>query len=400
MLLDPLQQSVQGAAKPVATSRTRPSARSHSQPNLRKSRAPSAYSRGVIPKPVAQPPEAALYMPPPMKARNRREAKSRAKATAPVVAGRQSNPNWSASPAQAASQGEATLNLNTASHPAEHYSAVAKAISQQPGLKNIPISLVMRVLPSIMNRRSTTSWVADDVRPSGSGISNSMAHSESPSPPDTGIPAMEIAGMYPRSGSLSPVMQPEGSPLLEQPRFVPAIGGDDADNSMAFSEEIPTQFRGWYPTMDAIPGWGMPATGLPTVEAPTSEPELPPATSQMLGGFGTNIQSGGPNTTTAVNEQNDGEEPSAEGEYTLGDIEHSLAVEAARLGSDTRLALPAQEDIERSLGALPNNLSPSAESGNELFMGEPGADEFEKVFKDLVNVGWEKFVNFDGLESV
>ena len=395
-LFNPIQQPVQGAAKPVATSRTRPTSRSHSQANLGKSRAPSAYSHGVIPKPVAQPPEAALYMPPPMKARNRRAAKSRAKATVPAVASSSSNPNWSASATQAASQCEATPN--TASQPANNYWALAKAISQQPGLKNIPVSLVMRALQIFMSKRSTTSCVADDVWPSGSGISNSMAHSESPSRPGMGIPAMEVAGSYPRSGSLSPVMQPEGSPLLEQPRFVPAIGGDDAGNPMASSVETPTQFPRWYRTMDAIPGWGMPATGLSTVEAPTTEPELPPATSQMLGDFDAIVRCGGSNVTTAVNEKNDGEEPSsAVGEYIF-DIEYSLAVEAAR--SEAQLALPEQEDIERSFGALPNNLSPSAESRREVSMGEAGADEIDIIFNDLLDGGWENYVDFDGLGSV
>ena len=224
-----------------------------------------------------------------------------------------------------------------------------------------------------------------------------MAHNESPSPPDTGIPAMEVAGLYPRSGSSSPVMQPEGSPLLEQPQFVPTIGGDDAGNLMASSVDVPTQLSDWYPTMDAIPGWEMLATGLSTVEAPTSEPELPPATSQMLGEFDV-IQSGGSNVTTPVSEKNDGEEPSsAAGEYIF-DIEHSLSVEAAR--SETPLAVPAQEDIERSFGALPNNLSPSAESRREVLMGEAGADEFDKVMNDILNRGWESFVDFDGLGGV
>lgn len=60
---------------------------------------------------------------------------------------------------------------------------------------------------------------------SGSGIINS--HTEGPSLPGTRIPAMGVAGLHPRSGPLSPMVQREGLPLVEEPQFVLAIGGDD-----------------------------------------------------------------------------------------------------------------------------------------------------------------------------
>ena len=68
-----------------------------------------------------------------------------------------------------------------------------------------------------------------DARPSGSGIINS--HTEGPSLPGTKIPAMEVAVLHPGSGPLSPMVQQEGSSLVEEPQVIPAIGGDDTVNS-------------------------------------------------------------------------------------------------------------------------------------------------------------------------
>jgi hypothetical protein len=68
-----------------------------------------------------------------------------------------------------------------------------------------------------------------DAWPSGSGIINSRT--EGPSLPGTRIPAMGVAGLHPGSGPLFPMVQQEGSPLVEEPQFVLAIGGDDTGNS-------------------------------------------------------------------------------------------------------------------------------------------------------------------------
>ena len=398
-LLNPLQQPIQGPANPVAASRTNPTARAHAQPNLRKSRAPSAYSRGVVPKPVAQTLEAACYFPPPMKARNRRTAKSRAKETAPPVASGPPNPNWSVGAARVASQGDATPN--TASLPDDDLSAKAKIISDRPGFQYLPIKLLKQALSLMeLEGKDTTSLVAGGAWSSRSAISNSKAHSESPSPRGTGVPAVDVAGLHPRSESLSPTTQSEGSPLVEQPQLVPTIGGDDAGDPMAFSVAMPTQFPDWYPTMDAISEWEMPATGLLSMEAPTSGPEHPSTTSLMLEEFDAIIQSGGSDVTTPVNEQNDGPSPSSSQEYTF-DVEHSLAEGAAR--SETQLALPTREDFEGFFSALPNHPSPSAESGREVFMGEAGAEGFVQTvddFNEFLSGGWEKYVDFEGPERV
>ena len=325
-----------------------------------------------------------------MKARNRRTAKSRAKAIAPLVASGPPKPNWSVGAARVASQGDATPN--TASLPDDDLSSKAKIVSDRPGFQYLPVNLLKQAL-ALMEGEHITSLVAGGAWSSRSAISNSMAHSESPSPRGTGVPTVDVAGLHPRSGSLSPTTQPEGSPLVEQPRFVPTIGGDDAGDPMASSVAISTQ----YPMMDAIPGWEMPTTGPLSMEAPTSEPEQPQATSLMLEWFDAIMQSGGLDVTTSVNEQNDEEELSAAQAYIL-DIEHSLAVEAAR--NETCLALPTREDFEGSLSALPNHPSPSAESGLEAFIGDAGAEGFEQIDNEFRSGGWEKFVNFEGTERV
>jgi hypothetical protein len=422
----PVPQPAPGTAKSVATTKARATARSHSQPNLRKSRAPSAYRGAPIPKPVAQPPEAAHYQPPPVKARARRAAlaaKSKAKATAPAIAGGPTNPNPScgdsgrtaslptlpsaSAPQAAVSQGKATPKA--VSRPAASYLAVAEAISQQPGLGNIPISLIKQVLPSLMDTvaeaqciRRSKSWVAGDARTSGTGISNSMAQSQNRGSPDMGMPTMEIPGVLPAAqllGSLPPMVQPEPLPLVDQPQPVPAIGGGDTGHPMGFSAAIPTiQFPDWYSTMN-LPAWEGPATGLATVEAPTvlpCEPEQPPATPLTIEELKALLQRGQSNVATAVNEQNAEEEQSAALECLL-DLEYSLAVEAARC--DTGLTLPTREDFEGHL-ALSNNLGTSTESGRETFMGEAGTEGVEQFVDEFLNGGWEGFVDFECSERV
>ena len=171
--------SVAGATNSVATARTRLIARSHSQPNVPKSRGSSAYARGVpIPKPVPQPSHAAHYKSPPSKARTRR-TKSKVKATmAPVASG-------------------STSVSESQPHPS--HLAMAKAISEQPGLGEIPIDLLVGILPSLIEtiernksgRRSNSS-VGGDVRISETGIlSDSMADRECASPSDMVVPAMK-----------------------------------------------------------------------------------------------------------------------------------------------------------------------------------------------------------------
>jgi hypothetical protein len=126
--------SAAGATKSsIATTRTRLIARSHSQPNVPKPRGSSAYARGVpIPKPVPQPSHAAHYKSPPLKARAHR-TKSKVKATmTPVVSGSTSADKSQLDPS---------------------HLAMAKAISEQPGLGEIPIDLLVGILPSLIETR-------------------------------------------------------------------------------------------------------------------------------------------------------------------------------------------------------------------------------------------------------
>lgn len=385
-LLNTLQQPQQptpGAARQVVTAKTRSTARANSHPDLRKTRAPSA-ARGVVAKSVPQTLDAARYLPPPMKSRTRRAAKSKAKAPTPPVAAGSSNPNPSAGAAQAAaSQGEVTPD--TASQSVNGFSAVARAITEQPGLMNIPTSLIMRVLPGLVDKYGV-SWEAGDAPSSGSGTSNSgtsnsMAHSESPSPPVMEVPTVDVAGSLPRSSPST--AQSDGSPLVEKPPFVP---GDDAGNPTGFSAAFPTQFPDWYSTMNTFPEWGMPA--LPSLDAPTYELEQPSATS-LTEELNAILQGGQSNVVSGVNEQNAGEDHSA----ALQCILDLLAGEGAR--SDTGLAPPTREDFEGPLSALPNN---SAEPGRDV--GEVGTEEIEQFVDDFLNDSWKGFIDFDGAEKV
>lgn len=233
------QQPVPGATKSVATTRARSTARSHSQPNLPKKSRSSAYSRGVpIPKPVPQPPEAAQYQPPPVKARARRAAKCKAKATSPAASG-STTPKTAAASAGLPPTGDSgQRTLTSPLHPVPSHSALAKAISQQPGLENIPIELIRQVVPKLVDGvkciKRSKPCIAGDAQTPGTGISNSMPHNESPDPPDMGMPMMEEPGLLPAvllPGSFTPVVQPEQSPLVDQP-----------------------QFGGWYPVMNT-PEW-------------------------------------------------------------------------------------------------------------------------------------------------
>jgi hypothetical protein len=86
------------------------------------------------------------------------------------------------------------------SQPDPSHLAMAMTISEQPGLGEIPIDLLMQILPSLIEtiekkkagRRSNSS-VEGDVRTSETGIlRDSMADSESASLSDMGVPAMEV----------------------------------------------------------------------------------------------------------------------------------------------------------------------------------------------------------------
>jgi hypothetical protein len=264
----PAQQHVQEATNSVATTSARSTARTHTQ--SKKSR-PSPYSRGApAPKQVSQPHEAALYQPPPSqrKARARRAelaTKSKTTATTSAVSGPSmtvptnasygncgmtSSPSLttlpSASSAQAAvSQGKVTPNsasaglppngdgglrtLTSALQPVPSHSALAEAISRQPGLGGISIDLLTEVLPSLVDtgvevkciRRSRPS-IASDARAPETGVSSLMPHSESSDQPDVGIATVEDAGLLPAAvllpGSFTSMEQPEGPPLVEQPQ--------------------------------------------------------------------------------------------------------------------------------------------------------------------------------------
>jgi len=134
---------------------------------------------------------------------------------------------------------------------------LAKAISEQPGLGEIPIDLLVRILPSLIEtieknkagQRSNSS-VEGDVRASGMGIlSDSMADSESTNPSDTGVPALEVPPVE-FSVSSSPIVQPEQSPLIAQFLSVPATNDNNTESSMGVSAAIAQiQFPDWYLTM-------------------------------------------------------------------------------------------------------------------------------------------------------
>jgi hypothetical protein len=188
------------------------------------------------------------------------------------------------------------------------------------------------------------------------------------------------------------MVQPEPSPIVEQDQSMPAVGGGDTGHSMEGSAAIPTmQFPDWYSTTN-FPEWEVPATGLPTVEAPTAplyEPEQPPVTSLTFEELEALMQGGQSDVATAVNEQNAEEVQSAALECLL-DLEYSLAVDAAR--SDTGLTLPTREDFDLS---LPNNMGSSTESGREIFMGEAETEGIEQFVDGFLDGGWEGFVNFE-----
>lgn len=211
--------------------------------------------------------------------------------------------------------------------------------------------------------------MAGDARTPGTAISNSMAYSKTPSPPDMGMSIMEVPG----SGNTG--------------------------SSTEFSTVSPTtQFGGWYSTMN-ISEWEVP---LPTVEAPTEppyEPEQPPVTLLTSEELKALIEGGQSNVATMVNEQSAEGEQSAALECLL-DPKYSLAVEAAQDRDDTGLGLPTRKDFEGPLCALPNNLSSSAESEHDIFMGEAGAEDINKVVDRFLDDGREGFVDFECPERV
>lgn len=227
-----------------------------------------------------------------------------------------------------------------------------------------------------------------------------MAQSEGPSPPDMGMPTTEATGLLPAGqplGPLPPMVQPEPSPLVEQPQSMPTTGGGDTGHFMEFSDAIPTvQFPDWYSTTN-VPEWEVPATGLPTVEAHTAplyKPERPSVALQMLDELDELMQKEPFVVATAVNEQSAEEVPSAALECIL-DLEHSLAVEAAR--SEEGLTLPTREDFDLS---LLDNMGSSAESGRDLYTGEAWTGGVEQFADGFLDSYWEGFVDFECPERV
>jgi hypothetical protein len=319
------------AGSSFATARTRSISRSHSQPNAPKSRSSSTYARGVpIPKPLPQPSKAVHYKSPPLKARAHR-TKSKVKATmVPVASG-----STSASESQ----------------PDPSHLAMARAITEQPGLGEIPIDLLVQILPSLIEtiesnkagRRSNSS-VEGDVRTSETGIlSDSMADSESASPSDIGVPAMEVPPVQ-LPVSSTPIVQPEQSPLIAQFQSVPATSNNDTDSSMGISAAIPTiQFPDWYPTIN-----------------------LPEGQSAVL--------------------------------QCLLDLEHSLATEAAP--SDVGPALPTCARLEGPLSAVPNSQGSSIESGSGAGETRTDSDSIDRFIDEILDGSLEGFVGFECLERV
>jgi hypothetical protein len=143
---------------------------------------------------------------------------------------------------------------------------MAKAITEQPGLGEIPINLLVRILPSLIETlernkagRRRNSSVEGDVETAETGIlSGSMADNETS---DMGVPAMEAPSVQLPISS-SPIVQPEQSPLIVRFQSVPA---DSKDSCMGISAVIPTiQFPDWYPTMNIPSDVGSAESALPT----------------------------------------------------------------------------------------------------------------------------------------
>jgi hypothetical protein len=134
---------------------------------------------------------------------------------------------------------------------------MAKAISEQPGLGEIPICLLVQIVPSLIetierNKASQRgrSSVEGDVGTSETGIlSDSMADSESASSSDMGVPAMGIPPVQLPLSS-SPIAQPEQSPLIAQFQSVPGTSNNATESSMGISAAVPIiHFPDWYPTV-------------------------------------------------------------------------------------------------------------------------------------------------------
>jgi hypothetical protein len=225
---------------------------------------------------------------------------------------------------------------------------MAKAITEQPGLGEIPIDLLVHILPSLIEtiesnkagRRSNSS-VESDVRTSETGIL--MADSESASRSDIRVPTMEVPPVQlPVSSSL--IVQPEQSPLIAQFQSVPATGNNDTDSSMAISAVIPTtQFPDWYPTIN-----------------------IPEGQSAVLPCF--------------------------------LDLEHSLATESAP--SDVGPALLTCSHLEGALSAVPNSQGSAIEPVNGAGEARTDSDSIDRFIDEILDGNLECFVDFECLERV
>jgi hypothetical protein len=163
------------------------------QPSLVPGAASSVYTHGALP--VPQPPSSARYQPRPL---------------------------------------EAPAHLTI-------HSSMAKAILKKPGVANIPMDILLRVVPGLIE----TIWkkeaggrnndsIGDGVGTSEAAgiIDNTMSVSESTGMPDMGVHAMEAPPM--QLPDLSPTVRPKQLPLVEQLQSVPTIG-----NNIRSSIEFP-----------------------------------------------------------------------------------------------------------------------------------------------------------------
>ncbi|KAI9435369.1 hypothetical protein F5148DRAFT_1154664 [Russula earlei] len=396
LLNRPLQPTP--AVKAVAKA-GRLTARSRSQPNILKSKGVSTYARGMsalpTPRPVPQPLEATLYWPPPIKARARRAAqatKGKATAAMPVVADARGNcaqdatslsgvPRVTARPS-APSQAIAVASTASTVPPVvaarsspfwgeraktipmpaltKSVSEQALAISQLPGLRHLPVSTIEKLLPRVRGHGA-----AEEAKRQGS--SKSSTPHESPRPQHLEAPE-------------APTREPH--PAAQLPESVPPL------NPPVFPEC-------W--SMTNFPTW-VPGTMLPAAE-PSCGPEQPSANSQMFGQLPELIKNHKtPCNTTTVEQQNTEVEPFAAPEFLLDfGFDYSPAVEEQ---SETQIALPTYEDIERSLSALPNHPGHFTEPERDVIVDVAETRDRARFNVEFLDESWKGLVDFEGSVGV
>ena len=180
------------------------------QPSLVPGATSSVYARGA--QPVPQPPSSARYQPQPLEAPDHLTMSQAQATVASVVGGSTSTP-----------QPDNATHL-----------AMAKAIVKKPGFSGIPMDILLRVVPGLIetigkkaggrNNNSVGDGCVGTSEASGF-IGDSMAGSERTGLPDMGLPAMEGPPMQlPESAR---TVQPEQLPLVEWPQSVPTIREDN-----------------------------------------------------------------------------------------------------------------------------------------------------------------------------